>query len=280
LSKSLEADRGGFVVMPFSVFDPRDVIAIHDAAIGYVVKVQGASFQKAEQEQSDLVATSALSVLSHEMVCLHRAIKDLSLAGWAFAAPILLRSMVDAMCSIAVIANSDRPDVAAFKYFYTFTKDFLHDPTRAPDVVAAKEAPIRAELEASIIEHMAQMTEGDQQAASNFQKQPPAGYYWYSDLFRGPTEIIKQFFSSDMLHTYKYLSLSTHAAFIGMRLFRDDPGLQDINPRKDPGAAGFAMIGSSRMLLESSRAIVLFRGLGDLGHDAVLKAMRDCRRLI
>ncbi len=266
--------------MPFSVFDPRDVIAIHDAAIDYAVNVQRASFQKTEQEKSSLVATSALSALSHEMVCLHRAIKDLSLSGWAFAAPILLRSILDAMCSIAVIANSDRPDVAAFKYFYAFTKDFLHDPTRAPDSVAGMEAPIRAELEASIIQHMAQMTEGDQQAASNFKEQPPAGYYWYSDLFRGPTEIIKRFFGADMLHTYRYLSSATHAAFIGMRLFRDDPGLQDINPRKDPGAAGFAIIGSSRMLTESSRVIALFRGLGDLGYDAVLKVMRDCRRLM
>jgi hypothetical protein len=145
--------------------------------------------------------------------------------------------------------------------------------------VAAFEPSIRTEAEASIKEHMTQMTSEDQQEASNFLNDPPAGYYWYSTSFQGPTAIIRQFFSQDTLHLYRFLSAGTHAAFIGLRMFRDDPGLLDINPRKDLRATGFAILAGSRLLIEGARAIAHFRGLGDFGYEAVEQMIRNCKSL-
>jgi hypothetical protein len=183
------------------------------------------------------------------------------------------------MCSIAVIANSDRPDVAAFRYFYALARDVLQDVAQVPDIVAAAEASIRAEMDEAVKQHMAQMTEDDQRAASDFLGQPPGGHYWYSGLFQGPTAIIRQFFSTEVLEVYRFFSSATHAAFIGMRRFRDDPGLQNINPRKDPRAAGFSILVSSRMLIDGSYAIAQVRGLGDMGYNAALKMIRDCKQV-
>lgn len=144
--------------MSAPAFDLKKALTAHEAAIGYAVRLQTASSTEADGGGERLVALSALSVLAHEAVCLHRAIEVLAREGWAFGAPILMRSMLDLALSAVVIVNADRPDVAAFEYLYAFTKS--DDYKSSPE--AQKEA-----LE-SINKHMEQMTLADREAAASY----------------------------------------------------------------------------------------------------------------
>lgn len=258
-------------------FDLTKVIAAHDAATAYAVLVQKKTSEKTEKESKNLVAAAALSTLAHECVCLHRAIKDLALAGWAFAAPILLRSLLEAGTSMTVIIDSDRSDVTAFKYFYSHAKDFLRDPQKHPAPIPEFKERIKAEAEAGSKAHMDQMTQKDKTAAEEWLKQPSKGHFWYSDEFQGPTKILEKHFSDETLYLYRTLSSASHAEFIGMRLFRDDPGLRDINQRKqDTGAIGMAMVLSAKLLADITRARAEIAGIGDLGYDRVQQKIRGC----
>src|SRR2546426_8406574 len=140
--------------MPLPLFHPDDVIRVHDAVLEYAIRVQEAVARRTEQRTTNLVAAAALQTLAHETICLHRAIRDLCVAGWAFGAPILLRSMLEAMLSTVVIVNNNRPDVAAFKYFYAYTKEDLSDPSVDTQLA-------HVQTQANIDTHMAQMTPGD-----------------------------------------------------------------------------------------------------------------------
>jgi hypothetical protein len=263
--------------MPPAKFDLNKILAAHDAATVYAFRVQKCISKKAEEDPKNLVAAAALSTLAHECVCLHRAISDLARAGWAFAAPILLRSLLEAGISIAVIIESARPDVTAFKYFYSYVKDFLRDPATHPAPVLEFEDRIRAEAEAGIKANMAQMSPEDSATAEEWLRKPSSGHFWYSDEFSGPTKILEKHFSSETLYLYRTLSSAAHAGFIGMRMFRDDPELRDINPRKnDVGAIGMAMVLSAKLLADITRVRAKFARVGDLGYDQVYEKIRQC----
>ena len=216
------------------VFDLRKALMAHDEATEYAVRVQAASSSK----QS--VARSALSVLAHESVCLHRAIEALGREGWAFAAPILMRSTLDLALSALVIVNADRPDVAAFEYFYAFTKgeDYRSNPKA------------QEETAVSVRTHLEQMTSADRDAASAFLVSSKAGAFWYSDRFRGPSDVIQAYGTAELRELWRRLSSSTHGGYFGMRTFRADPFRLNINPRKDPQTGAMAVLGSTTVLVE------------------------------
>src|SRR2546427_3155068 len=101
----------GYTRMTFPLFDAREILSIHDEACEAAVRVQERSMRQADTGAGPRVAISGLSVLAHDSICLHRAIVSLCSAGWAFAAPILLRAMLDALLSVTVITRSPRPNV-------------------------------------------------------------------------------------------------------------------------------------------------------------------------
>ena len=225
--------------MSAPTFDLKKALAAHEGAIRYAVRLQRASSTKADSGET-LVALSALSVLAHEAVCLHRAIEVLATEGWAFGAPILMRSMLDLALSALVIVNADRPDVAAFEYLYAFTKsdDYQSNPA------AQKEA------QESVDKHMKQMTPADREQAAGYLASTKSRPYWYSDRFSNPRAVIQAYGSPELEGMWRRLSSATHGGYIGMRMFRDDPFRLDINPRKDPRAAAFVLVGSTRLLIE------------------------------
>lgn len=256
--------------MPLPLYHPDDALRIHEAALDCAIRVQQAAARQGDQRSTNLVSGAALSVLAHETICLHRATRAVCIAGWAFAAPIMLRAMLEATCSTLVIVNSSRPDVAAFKYFYAHTRNDLSDPSVDPQRIAD-------EARANISIHMVQMMPKDQQLAHDYLQAPRAGHFWYSDEFAGPTVIIRRYAISEVLDLYRLLSIATHAGFLGMRIFRDDPDLLDVNPRQDARAMGFALISSSRVLTEGTRARAVFDTVQDGGYDAITRMIRGCR---
>lgn len=182
----------------------------------------------------------------------------------------MLRAMLEATCSTLVIVNSGRSDVGAFKYFYAHMKEDLSDPSVDPQ-------HITDETRANTDIHMAQMTPEDQRLAHGYLQAPRAGHVWYSGEFAGPTVIVRRYAISEVLDLYRLLSTAAHAGFLGMRMFRDDPDLLDVNPRQDARAIGFVLLLSSRVLAEGTRARAAFETVQDGGYDAVTTMIRECR---
>ncbi len=121
------------------------------------------------------------------------------------------------------------------------------------------------------------MTLDDRQLARDHLRAPRAGHFWYSDEFAGPTVIIKTYAIDEVLKLYRILSMAAHASFLGMRMFRDNPDLLDVNPRKDLRATGFSIVSSSRLLAEAIRPRAVFERLRDGGYDTVMKMMQDLK---
>lgn len=59
-------------------------------------------------------------------------------------------------------------------------------------------------------------------------------------------------------------------------MFRDDPDLLDVNPRKDLRATGFALVSSVRVLGDGTRVRAIFEGVQDDGYEAVTRMIREC----
>lgn len=253
--------------MPLPLYHPEHAKQIHNAALDYAIRVQRAIDQQPDVTNSTRVAGAALMTLAHEMLCLHRATSSVCIKGWAFAAPLMLRAMLEAMCSTLVIVNNQWPDVAAFKYFYSYTKEDLSDPSVDPQLVAA-------ETRANIDIHMTQMTAEDRESARSYLRAPRVGHFWYGGEFAGPTAILRRYAVGEVLDLYRLLSIAAHAGFLGMRMFRDNPDLLDVNPREDLRATGFALVGSSRLLSEGTRERVAFGRFQDDGYEVVMRVIR------
>jgi len=113
-------------------FDLKTALAANEATIRYAIRV----WETSSSTQS--LARRALGWLAYDAVCLHQAILFLGLEGWAFATPILARSMLDLSLSVQVIVNASQPDVAAFEYLYAFAKDGLYQSSpEARQAIAA-----------------------------------------------------------------------------------------------------------------------------------------------
>jgi hypothetical protein len=255
--------------MPFPLLDAPQVYAIHQASLEYTVRIQTAASKKAEGETTNLVARAAISVLMHDMACLHQAVRDVCRCGWAFASPILLRSMLESAMSIAIIIANDRPDLTGFKYLYAKVSEEGQDP-KTTGLVAEEE---RINIET----HFSQMTPEDREAAKKFLEARPVRRFWYTGMYSGPTEIIRKHMNPELLGIYEVMSIAAHGGFIGSRLFRDDPEKLDINPRKqDFRSQGFAMISGSRVLIEATHLRERFEDFRDGGYAVVMTLIAAC----
>ena len=220
-------------------FDLDAAIDAHEATMGYAVRLW-------ETSSTQSVARTALALLVHDAVCLHRAILVLGGAGWAFATPILARAMLDLSHSAQVIVHAPQPDVAAFEWLYAFAKDEIY--RSSPDVQKA------------IAAALAQMNPTHRKQAEAFLASPKIGAYWYSKRFKSPRAIIRAFGTGALQETWKFLSSSAHGGYMGMRLFRLDPFHLDINPREDASKAAMGIIQSIKLLNDLLRTWERFVG--------------------
>lgn len=254
--------------MPLPLMDARLVYELHEAALDYAVQVNQRVHEQPENERYR-VARGALLVITHDITCLHRATKDLSLKGWAFAAPILLRSMLDGLCSLLAVTQSVSPDLAGFKYFYASAV--------STDVDPAFRERTEKETAENVAQHLPMMKPEDQIAAKEFLQRKRPLAYWFQDEFESPIKLLRRFAQEDIVAMYRLFSATSHLGFIGGRLFRDDPNSLDINPRPDFRAMGFAMVGSSRMLAEAMRLRAQREGVSDSGYEVVMALITKCQ---
>ena len=198
------------------------------------------------------------------MLCLHRSVWCLCDGGWAFAAPVLIRTMMDLLISALAVAyrKNDR-EFMGFKYMYGFQKAGLADP-RAP-------ASARGDAQLDIANAMEQMSSDDQARAREFLR-TRLGKYWYNPEYKNPSDVLDKTRQTKQLkQLYVGLSSAAHAGFGGLREFRDNPRIIDSAPRNDRAAQNRALGLSTRLLLEFAllRAAVEFPS----GHQ-------NCRRLM
>ena len=224
--------------------DLKTALIAHEATMLYAVRVWNTS------ASAQSVARKALAWLAHDAVCLHQAIHTLGLKGWAFATPILARSMLDLSLSVQVIVNASDPDVAAFEWLYAFAKD---EPYRS-------DLKVQNEIAATKAQDLAQMSLADRKAAEAFLASSKAGHYWYSHRFKRPNDVIKAYGTGALDSTWRLLSGSSHGGWLGMRLFRPDPLRFDLTPREDAPKAAMGIIQSTKLLSDLLRAWERFVG--------------------
>jgi len=85
--------------MSLPLLDLDKVLKVHNAALAYTVAIQQIAAANGENATTNLVTRGALSSLMHDIACLHRAVQALCGTGWACAAPVLLRTMLEGAMS-------------------------------------------------------------------------------------------------------------------------------------------------------------------------------------
>lgn len=203
--------------------DPEAAVKAHKAAFTHALALND---RLAAGSSREPVAGAALYTISHDALCLHQAIGTLAFEGWAFATPLLLRTLLEGLTNAVAITNSSRPNLAGFKYFYFPSRETeRHKDQARPELLE--------EMEFNVKQHLEQLSSEDQTAARAFLTKKGIGEYWFTEEFDGITDLLKRFAIADVQELYRRLSDAVHFGFIGMRLYRDEPDVLDVGPRRD-----------------------------------------------
>jgi hypothetical protein len=188
--------------------------------IELALRVQERSGKKYATAPNDLVR-DALFVLTHDSICVHRAIGTVVDAGWSGPGAALLRALVDLNVSTLAIVNSANPPMAAFRYMHSglrrHARDQLFTAQQRKAIfsrIRKRIALLRPELKT---EALAVVRERDRP-------------YWFAEEFQSPTVVLDRFGVPGMKWAYLQISAAAHGSMIGLRLFRDEPDRIDINP--------------------------------------------------
>lgn len=193
----------------------------HNEAVALAVKAAHESAKKYEGAPNDLVR-DACHVISHDAVCVHRAIGALADAGWSGPAAALLRTLLDLNISALAIVKSARPKMAAFRYFYSGFRRYARD--------VAFPKPARDQMRSQARNRISSLPKSLRPEALDVLREKDRPY-WFAPEWHKPTDIIKQFGGDELNWLYAQSSAAAHGTFFGMRLFRDEPDRIDINPR-------------------------------------------------
>ena len=212
----------------------------HDPVIQLALAVQQRSRTKFANAPNDLVR-DALFALTHDAICVHRAIGTLVDAGWSGPGAALLRALIDLNVSTLAVVNSEKPRMAAFRYLYSG----LRRCSRNASFSSAQRRPVFAQIRKRI-ETLPAELKGEALAVIRERDRP----YWFSEEFRSPTDVLEKFGAPGMVWAYLQVSAAAHGSMMGLRLFRDEPDRIDINPQP-VGAKAIALDLSSCRFLTS-----------------------------
>ncbi len=223
----------------------------HEQAIDIAVNAQRCSAEKYKNAPNDLVR-DALFILTHDAVCVHRAVSTLVDAGWSAPAAALFRTLIDMSVSAIALTNSANPRMAAFRYLYSGLRRHSRDQGLPADARRRMFQQIRQRLS-----QLPPDLHDDAIAVVKDRDRP----YWFAPEWSTPAAVIEAFGRDDLRWTYMQASAAAHGTIIGMRLFSDDPDRIDINPRP-LGPRGFSLdLASCRWLVEIVRIRDTFEGL-------------------
>lgn len=241
---------------------PPSPMKLHLAATKLALEINKSSTAKYSTASNDIIR-DALFVLSHDAICVHRAIGNLVQAGWSSPAAALARTLFDIWISAGAIVHSNKPALAAFKYFYSG-----HN-SHSRDVVYP--AAARAATRKQIRERIKTLPPGDRADAEEAMKDKERPY-WFNPEWKSPIDIVALFDAKELelQWSYRLLSAAAHGSFFGMRAFRDRDVEQNVNPRLPPGKTAYSVA------LISARFLVELTALRD--HQEQLGMTKDCER--
>lgn len=217
---------------------------VHEQTTAFVVYLQG----KSKAHQSPDFVQAALYSLTLSTVRAHRAIGVLVHAGWAPEAAVLVRTILDLNVSALAILMSVNPRLAAFKYFYSGTRDVSRDQAYSAEDRRATRAEIQKAYKL--------LPEADRAAAREALKDKSRAY-WFSPEFSGPMELVTKYGIEGMPFIYSLFSSVAHGGYLGGRLYADDPTTSDMEPHLPPGRR------ARNILLTSSRYVAALLDLRD-----------------
>lgn len=236
---------------------------LHPAATNLALKVQRSSARKYRNASND-IARDALFVLSHDAICVHRAIGELVEAGWSSPAAALARTLFDVWISVGAIVHNKKPTLAAFKYFYSGHNSLSRD--------IVYPAAARAVTRKQVRERIKTLPPGDRADAIEAMKDKERPY-WFNPEWKSPSDVVALLGTEELelQWSYRQLSAAAHGSFFGMRLFSDRQNEISVNPGLPPGKT------AHRVALISARFLVELTALRDQ-HEK-LEMAQDCENL-
>jgi len=234
------------------------IIGIHKDLVKFYSEVQESSETKRGNEHhiEDIVYV-AIDKLMADAVNIHQAILTLCDGGWAHIAPILLRTMMECIANCLAIINNKPPEYMAFKYCcrssFQISKDNTFPENRRRN---AKET----------IKQWINMLKDKKakQKAVQYIESGKLYRFWFCPEESGVSAILDKYGSNDLKFVYGGLSISTHAGYLGLSLFKDNPDDITINPIVNPIKTKSSLVISCRLLLE---LLFIRNDYEKLGHD-------------
>jgi len=186
------------------------------------------------------ITNGALYSIATESIGLHKVVYTLCLNGWAFATPLILRTLLDLCASILVIVNAknNETEFMAFRYTYWFLKANLNDP------ILAKASKTQ------IVEGLRKLPKDIHSKAHDFMFKERMRGYWYSPEYSNAKDILSKFNSPFKNDFYNKLSSASHGGLLGLHLFKDSPDVKHPNPRADKKSQDLALVASNHLMLE------------------------------
>lgn len=215
----------------------------HDKAIELAVLANTIAIEKNEGVTNDIL-DDAFFALSHDCICVHRAIGALTDAGWPSLAAVLLRTLLDMNASGIALAESANPRLAAFKYLYSGFRRLNRLQGFAADVRQHNRQQVRERIAALPPELRPEAI-----AAFKDRDRP----YWFCPEWQSPVAIMKRYAAPGTAEFYQGLSSVVHGGFLGMRLYRERPDSKSVEPESPEVRSLDVGLQSCRLLLEVVR---------------------------
>jgi hypothetical protein len=214
----------------------------------------------------------ALYSLTADLFGMHRAVLSVCEDGWAFTAVVLLRSMMDLLLSVVVIAESEpEAEYRGFKYTHFFMKAQMNNPDLSSEA--------RADLRAQIEDGIGKLPLAQKERAKHFMFKERLLGYWFCPEYKRPSDVLDRLSRPDIRFNYDLYSSGAHGGFLGLRVLKDKPDQVHPNPRPDARSQHLALAGSSRILLEGMHIWDAFElgGAKRHGYDQLLARLGSLR---
>jgi hypothetical protein len=223
----------------------QDVIDFHKKVLLFAIFVNKEISKIRKESEQHPMASAILHKITADAVALHQSVLTLCSGGWAFAVPLLLRTLLDILASVLVIVNAkDDVEYMAFRCSHFYLKAGITDITTSNELRLSHKAQIASGIKS--------LPTNLQDKAKNYIYQDKMRGYWYSPEYSNAKKIFNKYDDAVMKGLYDYLSGASHGGLLGLSLFKDSPDDIHPNPRADKRSQNGALLSSSRLILDIS----------------------------
>jgi hypothetical protein len=216
-------------------------------------------------------AATALTSIQVDAQAIHGAVLSLCDGGWAFAAPVLLRTSFELLLSALVIARGEGDrEYLGLRYTHAYLKAAL----REAQVGDSLRNDAREQLESAI----GRLPVEVQMKVRQWAFKEPLEKFWYQPEFKGPSDVIKAYGNDAVRDQYQALCGPAHGGVLGLRVFRSEPDKVHPAPRCDPSPQSSALVLSSWFLTQITRCVAHLHNL--LTDDVAAKLFAEHRLIL